>query len=346
MSVQGSPGQPSPADVDRPLAYVHEQPRVRVLFEDGALGKVPDEVRRLGWRTVLLIGGQPPQENVGNQLADALDDVVGARIVDIQQHVPLPEAQQATAIATDIGADGLVALGGGSAVGLAKAVALDSGLPILAVPTTYAGSEMTPVWGRTDAGRKVTGRDERVRPVVVVYDPCLTLGLPPALTAVSALNALAHCVEAAYAGDASPLTRLVAAAGADALCGSLTAAVRDGDGLHARRALLHGASLAGTALGAASMGVHHATCHLLGGMLGLPHAETHAVVLPHAVAFNTAAVPERLAPLAKGLGVPVQHYAGALWDLARSVQAPRSLRQLGMAEQDLNKAAAASTATV
>lgn len=322
-----------------PLAYVHEQHRVRVVFREGSLRQVPEEVERLGWPRVLLIGGQPPQERVGDDLAESLGSLLAHRIVNVRQHVPLEQAQQATEEARRQQVDGLVALGGGSAVGLAKAIALESGLPILAVPTTYAGSEMTPVWGRTDSGTKVTGRSERVRPVVVVYDVDLTLDLPAGLTAVSALNALAHCVEASYAADASPVTALIARAGAQSLCSALPAAVRDGGDRSARERLLHGASLAGAALGAASMGVHHAACHVLGGMFDLPHAETHAVVLPYAVAFNSAAARASLEELSHAIGVLPDDYAGALWDLGREVGAPPSLAALGLTQRDADAVA-------
>jgi maleylacetate reductase len=322
------------------LCYVHEQPRVRIVFRQGGLYQVPAEVERLGWSRVLLIGGQPPQEQVGDELAEALGSLLAQRIVEVQQHVPLEQAQRVTEEARRLQIDGLVALGGGSAIGLAKAVALESAQPIMAVPTTYAGSEMTPIWGRTDSGTKVTGRNERVRPAVVVYDVNLTLGLPAGLTAVSALNALAHCVEASYAADASPVTRLIAQAGAEALSSALPATVEDGGDVSARERLLHGASLAGSALGAASMGVHHAVCHVLGGMFDLPHAETHAVVLPYAVAFNSVAARRRLRELSQALGISPDDYPGALWDLARTLGAPASLTALGLTPRDAEAAAA------
>jgi maleylacetate reductase len=322
-----------------PLCYVHEQPRVRIVFQRGGLHQVPAEVERLGWSRVLLIGGQPPQEQVGDDLAEALGPLLAHRIVEVRQHVPVEQAQRAAEEARWSRIDGLVALGGGSAIGLAKAVALEGGQPVMAVPTTYAGSEMTPIWGRTESGTKVTGRDERVRPAVVVYDVNLTLGLPAGLTAVSALNALAHCVEASYAADASPVTGLLAHAGAQALSSALPAAVGDGGDVSAREQLLHGASLAGSALGAASMGVHHAVCHVLGGMFNLPHAETHAVVLPYAVAFNSVAARPRLRELSQVLGVSPDDCAGALWDLARAVGAPSSLAALGLTPRDAEAAA-------
>ncbi|GAA5119427.1 maleylacetate reductase [Haloechinothrix salitolerans] len=319
--------------------FVHEMPATRVVLAAGARNNVPDEVASLAWQRVLLIGGDEPLRAVGDEIAAALGPWVGARISDTAQHVPTAAATAATATARRIAADGLVALGGGSAIGLAKAVALDTGLRILAVPTTYAGSEMTDIWGRTDGGRKTTGRDPRVRPVAVVYDVELTTGMPAGLTAVSGLNALAHCVEAAYDAQASPITRLLAVEGARLLATWLPDAVADGRELRARAEVQYGAHLAGTALGAARMGVHHSLCHILGGTFGLPHAETHAVVLPYAVAFNQTAAQAALAPLAAALDVNDVGIAATLWDLGRKVGAPRSLAEFGLTAHDAVRAA-------
>lgn len=319
--------------------FVHDMPATRVVLAAGARNRVADEVAVLGWQRILLIGGDDPLRAVGDEIAVALGPLVGARISDTAQHVPTATATAATATARRIEADGLVALGGGSAIGLAKAVALDTGLRILAVPTTYAGSEMTDIWGRTDGDHKTTGRDPRVRPVAVVYDVELTTGMPAGLTAVSGLNALAHCVEAAYDAQASPITRLLAVEGARLLATWLPAAVADGRDLRARAEVQYGAHLAGTALGAARMGVHHSLCHVLGGTFGLPHAETHAVVLPYAVAFNQAAAQAALAPLTAALQAGNDGTAGALWDLGRDVGAPRSLAELGLTADDALRAA-------
>ncbi|MDF1506490.1 iron-containing alcohol dehydrogenase, partial [Roseisolibacter sp. H3M3-2] len=206
------------------------------------------------------------------------------------------------ALARALGADPLLAVGGGSAVGVAKAVALAGGPPVAAVPTTYSGSEMTPIWGLTRDGAKETGRDERVRPRAVLYDPLTTLDLPARVTGPSALNAAAHCVEALYAPDAGPVTALLAAEGLRAIAGALPGVLRAPADVAGRTALLYGAWLAGLALGASTMGVHHKLCHVLGGSFGLPHAETHAVVLPHAAAFNAGAAPEALRAAAGALG--------------------------------------------
>jgi maleylacetate reductase len=261
-------------------------------------------------------------------------------------HVPAPLADAVRADVARAGADLLVAVGGGSPVGMAKAVALAGGPPIVAVPTTYAGSEMTPIWGVTRGGAKETGRDERVRPRAVLYDPALTLDLPPRVAGPSALNAAAHAVEALYAPDASPLVALAAAEGLRALAAAAPRVVRAPADLAARTEALYGAWLAGLALGASTMGLHHKLCHVLGGAFGLPHAETHAVVLPHAAAYNAPAAAAAMAAAAGALGAgdaPAALHALAA-DVAAATGAPASLRALGLREADLDRAAAAAAA--
>lgn len=240
--------------------FVRETAPVRVVFGTGTRDRLPDELDRIGLHRVLLIGGTPPLAGVADDLAAALGATVGARIIDHAQHVPASDARAAITAAAEARVDGIVAIGGGSAVGLAKVIALDTGLPVIAVPTTYAGSEMTDMWGRTDDRDKVTGRAPRVRPRCVIYDVELTLGMPAELTATSGLNALAHCAEAAYDSRADPITVLLAIEGARALTAALPAAVADGHDVTARSETLYGAWLAGSALGSARMGVHHRLC--------------------------------------------------------------------------------------
>jgi len=196
--------------------FVHQPTRTRVVFAPGSRRRLSAEVERLDLHRVILIGGANLLQQVGDEFAEDLGTVLAGRIVDAAQHVPAATAAMAVATASRVGADGIVTLGGGSVIGLAKAVALETGLPILAVPTTYAGSEMTDIWGRTENATKITGRDPRVRPRVVLYDVELTLDMPASLTGISGLNALAHCVEAAYDLAASPITRLLAVEGARA----------------------------------------------------------------------------------------------------------------------------------
>jgi alcohol dehydrogenase class IV len=232
-------------------------------------------------------------------------------------------------------------VGGGSTTGLAKAIALVSTLPILSVPTTYAGSEMTPIWGITEGGRKTTGRDPRVLPKTVLYDPCLTVTMPAMLSATSGMNSIAHCVEALYAQDANPITSLMAAEGIRAFARALPEVAKQPGNLDARAEALYAAWLAGSTLGAVAMGLHHKLCHTLGGSFNLPHAEAHTVILPHATAYNRAAVPDAMRIIAAGLGA--DDAAQGLWDLARRIGAPTSLREIGMPADGLERAARLAT---
>jgi len=312
----------------------------RVLFGAGALDRLPELVDASGARRVLVVasGGRAP-------VVDRVRALLGARCVGVESrvamHVPAPLAEAVRADVERLGADLTLAVGGGSAIGMAKAVALGGGPPCAAVPTTYSGSEMTPIWGLTRDGAKETGRDERVRPRAVLYDPELTLTLPPRVSGPSLLNAAAHCVEALYAPDASPLALLAAAEGLRAIAASLPPLLRAPEDLRARAEALYGAWLGGLALGASTMGLHHKLAHVLGGTFGLPHAETHAVVIPYSTAYNADAAPEAMAAAARALGAadaPAALHA-LLAEVAASTGAPASLRALGLGPDDVRRAA-------
>jgi len=252
-------------------------------------------------------------------------------------HVPIETAREARDEARRLDADCAVAIGGGSTTGLGKAIALDSGLPIIAIPTTYAGSEMTSIYGLTDAGVKKTGRDPRVLPRTVIYDPELSLSLPIGLTVTSGLNAIAHAAEGLYAFDGNPIVSLMAEEGIRAIAAALprlTAAPTD---LDARGDALYGAWLCGSVLGAVAMGLHHKLCHTLGGSFSLPHAEVHTVVLPHALAYNASHAPEAMRRIARALGT--DSAAAGLFDLAQRLGVPVALKDIGMPADGLNRAA-------
>jgi maleylacetate reductase len=321
-------------------AFVYDALPGRVVFGVGSVEHLGEEVDRLGAGRVLAIAGKRAIDG----LVERLGGRWAASFTDVQQHVPVEAAARAVAAASEAGADCLVAMGGGSATGMAKAVALERPVPIVAVPTTYAGSEVTPIYGLTGLEGKRTGRDPRVLPRTVVYDPALTTGLPAQVTGPSGMNALAHCVEALYAPGANPITSLLAEEGARALHRGLPGAVADPGDLAARSDALLGAWLAGTALAAAGIGIHHQLCHLLGGAYRLPHAEVHAVVLPHAVHFVAPAARPQLARLAGSLGV--DDVAGGIWDLGRRLGTPASLAELGLPEAELDRAATRAVATV
>jgi maleylacetate reductase len=318
--------------VVKPFRY--EAPAGRVVFGSGAARtELAAEVDRLGLARVLLIAS-----NRGYDVAAGLAAPLGRRLVatftDVRPHVPVEVARAAIGTAADWDADGLLCVGGGSATGTAKAVALELRLPIVAVPTTYAGSEQTPVWGLTERGRKVTGRSADVLPRVVLYDPELTIGLPPEVTGPSGLNALAHAVAARQARNA--VVDLLADGAVRALARGLPAAVDDGADLDARGDALYGAYLAGAAYGTAGGRLHHRLCHLLGGAFLLPHAETHAVLLPYTVAERERTAPAELAPVAAALRAPTA--AAGVRALAERIDAPTALRDIGLRESDVDAA--------
>jgi len=314
--------------------FVHDLTSPRVVFGPGTLSQVPEEADRLGVRRVLLVAGTR-DGGPGEQVARALGERLAGRVSEVVMHVPVAVAARAVEAARQAATDLVVTVGGGSATGLGKAVALETALPVLAVPTTFAGSELTPVWGLTEGDRKTTGRDPVVMPCVVVYDPDLLASLPADVAAASGLNALAHCIEALYAPDASPLVPVIAEEGVRVLAAALPRVVADpgagdvrpGELSDARSDALYGAWLGGTVLGAATMGLHHKLAHVLGG-LGLPHAQVHAALLAYVTAVNAPFAPEAMARAARALGADP---AGALWDLAHATGAPTSLAQLGLA---------------
>ncbi len=316
--------------------FVHEALASRVVFGAGSLQKLPEEIDKLGVTRALVLC-TPEQRAIGADIVVMLGPRSAGVFDGAVMHVPVAVAQEARDKARRLHVDCCVAIGGGSTTGLAKAIALTSGLPILAIPTTYAGSEMTPIWGLTEGGVKKTGRDVVVLPRTVIYDPVLTTSLPVALSVTSGINAIAHCVEALYSRDANPIISLIAEEGIRALAAGLPQIVKQPDDIDARSRVLYGAWLGGVSLGAVGMALHHKLCHTLGGTFNLPHAETHTVVLPHAVAYNAAAAPEQIERVARALGA--RSAAEGLYDLAASLGAPVSLESLGMRREQLDHAA-------
>jgi len=316
--------------------FTYQALPARVIFGAGSLALLPEEIERLGASRALVLS-TPEQRDQARMVADKIRERAAGIFDRAVMHVPIATAEAARDEARRLGADCCVAVGGGSTTGLAKAIALVSPLPILAVPTTYAGSEMTPIWGLTERGIKKTGRDPKVLPRTVIYDPSLTVTLPPMLSATSGMNAIAHCVEALYAQDANPIVSLMAEEGIRALAASLPAVVKRPDDLEARSQALYGAWLAGASLGAVGMALHHKLCHVLGGTFNLPHAETHTVVLPYAAAYNAKAAPEAMMRVARAMGA--DEAALGLHRLAAAMGAPTGLAQLGMKHEDLDRAA-------
>lgn len=321
--------------------FVHDVPASRVVFGNGRVADVSAEVERLGASRVMLISGGPEAQYAA-QIEDQLGSALAARFTDVVMHVPVEVADRATALAAESGVDLLIALGGGSSTGMAKAVALQTGLPILAVPTTYAGSEMTTIWGLTENQRKTTGRDPKVLPKTVIYDPELTVSLPADISAASGMNALAHLVEALYAPGVSPISFMQAQEGVRALALALPRVVADPADLDARGDALYGAWLAGWALGTTGMGVHHKVCHTLGGMYNLPHAPMHSAVLAYATKFNQADAPAAMSAIVTALGaagIDAPDASTGIWNLAHAIGAPTNLTAVGFDPANIDAAA-------
>lgn len=310
--------------------FTVDQPATRVVFgREAARTVLADELHRLGATRVLVIASRRDPELVDALVAPWVERVAG-RFTEVREHVPVATAEAARAAAAAVGADALLAIGGGSAIGAAKAIARATRLPIVAVPTTYAGSEATPVWGQTEDGRKVTGTDPAVLPKVIVYDPTLTAALPPDLAVTSAFNAMAHAVEALWAPGRNPASTALAQDG----IARLATGLRTDDPAE----LLCGAWLGASAFAVAGSGLHHKLCHVLGGTFDLPHAATHAIVLPHVLAFNAPGAPDAVARIARALDVP--DGVDGLRALADAHGVPRGLVALGLDEGAVVKAAA------
>lgn len=345
-------------------AYAQE-----IIFAPGSFGQVGQVVKRMGWQRVLLCTGAS-QRRAG--AVAQIESLLGARLLasyeHTQAHVPATQVEEVVALARAHQVDAVIGLGGGSAVGLAKAVSFtlagkraagradalaQAPVPVLAIPTTYAGSEMTPVYGITHAEngqtRKQTVSDPRITPRVVIYDPDLTLGLPPQVTAATGINALAHCIEALYSLARNPLSSSVALSGIRALVSALPQCYTRGDDLQARGEMLTGAYLAGTALAHVTMALHHGLCHVLGGTAGIAHGVANAIVLPHAMRFNLKATAEQLAPASQALGLALaeedpQTAVATLIEhietLIGRLDLPQRLRDVGVQESDLAHLAA------
>jgi maleylacetate reductase len=315
---------------------------MRVVFGAGSVADLATEARALGLTRVLIVSGARQA-----QLADEVSRDLGPLSVGVHaeavMHVPVEAAAAAIGVARSSAADGVAAIGGGSTVGLAKAIARELGIPIIAVPTSFAGSEMTSVWGETADGEKITGRDAKVLPASVLYDPALVMSLPVHLAVTSGFNAIAHAVEGLYAPDVSPVISLMAVEGIRAFVDALPRIAADPENPEPRSDALYGAWLCGSVLGATTMGLHHKLCHVLGGTFGLPHSETHTVLLPYVLAFNAPAIPDVMRTLRAATGF--DDPAAGLRKLSLDLGAPATLWTLGLREGDIDRAAALATAS-
>lgn len=316
--------------------FVYESLPGRVVFGAGTVSRTPDEVAALGCSRVLVLTG-PRQQADGERLSAELGSRSAGVFTEAAMHTPVEVTERAMAEVRRLGVDGTVAIGGGSTIGLGKAIAVRTDSPQVAVPTTYAGSEMTPVLGETSGGEKTTRRTLAVLPETVIYDVDLTMTLPADVSATSGVNAMARAVEALYAVNANPVTSMMAGESIRLLAAALPAIVDDPADAGARAGALRGSWLAAICLGTVGMALHHKLCHVLGGSFDLPHAPTHTVVLPHAIAYNAAAAPNAMSTVAGALGA--DDAATGVYDLLGRLGVRRSLAELGMPESAVDKAA-------
>ena len=316
--------------------FIYQSAPMRVVFGAGTLRQLPDELSRLGVVSALVLA-TPRQSDLVAGIREMIGDRFAGVFTGAVMHTPVEVTERAMETVHEVRADCLVAVGGGSTTGLGKAIALRTDLPQIVLPTSYAGSEMTPVVGQTSGGIKTTQSSPKILPEIVIYDVDLTMTMPPGLSATSGINAIAHAVEALYARDRNPVISLMAQEGIRTLAQALPIICAQPNDKTARTDALYGAWLSGICLGAVGMALHHKLCHTLGGSFNLPHAETHTVILPHALAYNAPAAPEAMMRIATALGAP--DAARGLHDLARKLAAPASLREIGMPESGIDQAA-------
>ncbi len=318
---------------------VYQSQPSRVVFGAGALASLRDEAAALGCRRLLLVCTRS-QEGVARRALELLGPLGREVFPGAAMHTPVEVTEAAMRLLEGEAADGLVAIGGGSAIGLGKALALRTDLPQIVVPTTYAGSELTPMLGQTEAGRKTTQRSPAVLPETVIYDVELSLSLPVSVSLTSGFNAIAHGAEALYAEHPNPLLLSVAEEAVRLMAHALPRIVIAPEDAMARTAALEAAWLGGWSLANGGSALHHRLCHILGGAFGLPHAETHTILLPHVLAYNAPEVPEAMVRLSRALGAP--NPTDALFDLAQSLGAPTALRDIGLPKEGVDQAAAAA----
>lgn len=315
--------------------FVYQANRATVVFGAGKRRDAGEWVGKLGKSRALVLS-TPHQAQDAEHLANELGALSAGTFTGAVMHTPVNVTEDAVAALQRAGADCVISFGGGSTTGLGKAIALRTGVPQITIPTTYAGSEVTPILGQTENGRKTTIRDVAILPDVVIYDPELTVGLPKQMTIVSALNALAHAMEGLYAKDRNPISTMMAVESFRSFKASLPGLIEKPGDLDLRAEAQYACWLAGTVLGTVGMALHHKICHTLGGSFDTPHAETHAIMLPYTTAYNNVAVPELLAPI----GEIFEASAGAaLYDFAKSLGSPLSLKDIGLSEADLDRAA-------
>ena len=306
----------------------------RVIFGAGTVERVADEVAHLG-STKALILSTPFQAEDAEKISMSLAGQSAGVYSGATMHTPVDVTEQALKVFSASRADCIIAIGGGSTIGLSKAIATRTGVDQIVIPTTYAGSEMTDILGETETGKKTTRRGASIRPESVIYDTNLTLSLPVPMTMTSAMNAIAHAVEGLYADDRNPVLTLMANDALKAFKTGLPVIKEDPRNQEARALTQYAAWLCSTVLGYVSMALHHKLCHVIGGSFDTPHADTHAILLPHTTGFNAVAVPDLMQPVSAIFG---ETPGAGLWQFARQIGAPTSLKDLGLDQSDLDEA--------
>lgn len=317
------------------MEFVYNANPSRVIFGPGSRAKVGEELERLGISRAIVLS-TPDQSALAAEIAKTVGGQVGIMYPGAVQHTPTEVTESALLAVSSVRADGCLSIGGGSTTGLSKAIAYRLDLPQVIIPTTFAGSEMTPILGQTENGRKTTLSDPKVLPETVIYDPELTVTMPSFISGPSGMNAIAHSVEALYAKDRNPIISMMAESSIGALGKALPVLMENPTDTEAHSQALYGAWLAGVCLGAVGMAIHHKICHTLGGTFNLNHADIHALMIPYTSAYNREAAPEAMAAIARALGTtdgPV-----GIYELTQKAASKRSLAEMGLSEADLDKA--------
>lgn len=307
----------------------------RVVFGSGTIAKLGEEVTALNIDRALVLS-TPEQADQGKELMEWLGSKAVGLFSGATMHTPVKVTDQAIEVFEGLSANGVISIGGGSTIGLGKAIALRNDMPQVVIPTTYAGSEMTTIIGQTEDGKKTTQKTLKVLPETVIYDVDYTMSLPPVMSITSGLNAIAHAVEALYAQNANPLLSIMAEQGIGALMKALPTISNDPLDRAARTEAAYGAWLCAVCLATGGIALHHKLCHVLGGSFDLPHAETHTIVLPHALSYNAPAAQDAIIALRRATVSDTP--AAAFFDLAKSGHAPTALRDLGMPENGIDRA--------
>ena len=309
----------------------------RILFGSGSVSQIDAEVQRLGAHRALIIS-TPGRSRLADSIAPMLGKNFAGVLSEAISQVPIELAIRGRKQVAELGADCLIAVGGGASIGLAKGVALELGIPVIAIPTTYSGSEMTGFCGITIHGIKRMHTSLNMLARTVIYDPELTLELPCEVSAASAMNALAHCIDAAVVNTCSPIIAQAAYEGARVIMNSIGRVAKYPADIEARTEALYGAYLSGAAL-TGGFALQHGLAHVLGGSFNVSHGLSHALVLPHVTAFHAQHFPHMMEPVAHAMGVPVSQLGIAVFELLVQTGLPTGLSQVGFIRADLDRAA-------